>query len=236
MWHGGCNEEIYDATWKRNASLRRQPNQPNPMKTITQTLALAGAVFALAAGAYQANAQADAPQPPPGGGDNNQPGNRTSRQGRGNFDPEEFRKRMNERMKEQFGVTNDDEWKIISERIEKVMEARRGTGGGFGMFIGGGPGGPGGRGPGGPGGPGGGGDRGGDRGPGGDRGGGSPESDALRKAIESKASKEEMKAALAKFREARKANEEKLEKAQAELLEVLTVQQEAVAVMMGLVK
>jgi hypothetical protein len=197
------------------------------MKTFAHSLALAGAVLALTGGSPQVNAQADAPAPAPGG----QPGgDRGGRTQRGNFNPEEFRQRMNERLKEQFGVTNDDEWKIISERIEKVSEARRGMGGVFAMFGGGGPG----RGPGGPGGPGGsGGDRGGDRG---SRESGNPEADALRKAIESKASKEEIKAALAKFREARKTNEAKLEKAQEELLAVLTIQQEAVAVMMGLLK
>src|SRR6478609_1357730 len=50
---------------------------------------------------------------------------------------------MMERAREQLGVTNDDEWKIVSERLEKVMTARRdanaGAFGGFGR--GGGPGG-----------------------------------------------------------------------------------------------
>ena len=66
-----------------------------------------------------------------------------------NFDPAQMRQRALERMREQFGVEDDSEWKAISERLEKVMQARRELGGG------GGPGGmgfPGGRG--GPGGPG----------------------------------------------------------------------------------
>jgi len=46
---------------------------------------------------------------------------------------------MMERYKERLEVTNDDEWKIISDRIEKVMTAQRETRiGGFGF---GGPGG-----------------------------------------------------------------------------------------------
>jgi hypothetical protein len=142
-----------------------------------------------------------------------------------------MRQRMMERMKEQFGVTNDDEWKIISERIEKVTEARRGTmaGGGMGMF---GRGGGGGRGPGGPDGA-----QGGGQGRGGGRGFGgaaSPEADDLQKAIDANASPEEIKGKLAKLRESRKANEEKLKVAQKDLKEVLNTKQEAVAVLMGL--
>src|SRR5512135_160616 len=46
-------------------------------------------------------------------------------QGRGNFDPEQFRQRMMERYREQLGIKNDDEWKVIETRITKVMEAQR---------------------------------------------------------------------------------------------------------------
>jgi len=61
-----------------------------------------------------------------------------------------MRQRMLERMRDQFDVKDDAEWKAISQRIEKVMQARRSVGGGggpggFGMS--GGPGGPGGFGP-----------------------------------------------------------------------------------------
>src|SRR5439155_7178846 len=56
------------------------------------------------------------------------------RPGRGNFDPEQFRQRMMDRYREALEVKNDDEWKIVSTRIEKVMDARRDMGGpgGFG--------------------------------------------------------------------------------------------------------
>ena len=149
-------------------------------------------------------------------------------------DPEEIRQRMAERMREQFGVTDDAEWKIIEGKIQKVTEARRAVGGGGFAAMGG----FGGR----RGGPGGGGD--GERG---NRGGGegrrggfggdpSPEREELQKAIDSKASADEIKTKLAKVREARKANEAKLEAAQEDLKKVLSVRQEAVAVMMGLVK
>ncbi len=169
----------------------------------------------------------------------------------GNFDPQQMRQRMSDRMKEQFGVTEDSEWKVIFERINKVMEARRSAGsfGGFGGpgGFGGGmmprPGGPGGGGnsqdaggppQGGPGGPGGFG------GPGGGPGGppfmrqASPEVEALRKAIESKASNEDLKARIADVKAARAKGQAALAKAQEDLKQVLSVQQEAVATSMGL--
>ncbi len=158
----------------------------------------------------------------------------TQAQDRPRFDPEEMRARMSERMREQFQVKDDAEWKIIEGKIQKVTEARRAVGGGFGggMAFGG-------RGRGG-----GDGERG-DRGQGGQgRGGGggrfggeqNPEVAELQKAIEANASADEIKAKLAKVREARKVNEAKLEAAQDELKKVLSVRQEAVAVTMGLLK
>ena len=47
----------------------------------------------------------------------------------GNFDPQLMRQRMTERMRAQFDVKDDTEWKAISERIDKVMQARRALGG-----------------------------------------------------------------------------------------------------------
>jgi len=142
---------------------------------------------------------------------------------RRNFDPEQIRQRMLERYREQLEVKDDAEWKVIAEKIEKVSEARREMGGG--MF---------GRGRGGPGG-GGGGEQGGGRerarGLGGDAG---PEAEALQQAIDSKASADEIKAKLAKHRETRKAKQEKLDKAQNDLRQLLSVRQEAIAVLNGL--
>src|SRR2546427_650074 len=62
----------------------------------------------------------------------------------------------------------------------------------------------------------------------------SPEAEALQRAIDSKASNSELKAALTKFLEARKAKQADLEKAQADLRKVLSVRQEAAASLMGL--
>jgi hypothetical protein len=67
-------------------------------------------------------------------------------------------------------------------------------------------------------------------------GGRGPESQALRKAVEDKASAEVLKAKMAAVREARKANEAKLQQAQDDLKAVLTTQQEAVAMLLGLVR
>jgi hypothetical protein len=76
---------------------------------------------------------------------------------------------------------------------------------------------------------------------GGRRGGGfggepSAEQAALDKAIDSNASKDELKSAMAKVRTAKKDKEAKLTKAQDDLKKVLTVEQEAVALAMGLVQ
>jgi hypothetical protein len=136
-------------------------------------------------------------------------------------------------MKEQFGVKDDAEWKLIMERVDKVNEARREVGGGRGMFGMMGRGGPGGGGPGGPGGDAG--------GQGGGRRGGfggtpSPEAESLQKAIEANAPADEIKTKLAKYRASMKDKQAKLEKAQEDLRQVLSVKQEAQAVLIGLLK
>jgi hypothetical protein len=168
-------------------------------------------VAALLGGAANLTAQQDRPQG-------------QQRPDRPNFDPEQMRQRMMDNYKEALEVTSDDEWKVISERIQKVNEARMavGFGGmGRGMFGRGG--------------------RGGDnaaQGGGGRRGGffgqPSPELEALQKAIDAKASADELKATLAKYRAAQADKRAKLEKAQEELKQVLNARREAVCVTMGL--
>ena len=64
----------------------------------------------------------------------------------------------------------------------------------------------------------------------------SPEFEALRKAIESKAPAAELKAKLAQWREVRKQREADAEKAQTELRQLLSTRQEAIAVTLGLLK
>jgi Spy/CpxP family protein refolding chaperone len=152
--------------------------------------------------------------------DNKGGGGRGGRGGGGNFDPAQ---RM-DRYKEQLEIKDDTEWKAVQPLIQKVMDTQRAVvadrmRGMFSRF------------------------RGGDnnnsgdqkgRGRGGFGGDPSPESEALQKAIEGKAPNSEIKAALAKYLEARKAKEADLEKAQAELRKVLTVRQEAIASLNGL--
>ncbi len=144
---------------------------------------------------------------------------------RGNFDPAQMQQRMMERYREQLEIKSDDEWKAVEPMITKVNEARREVGmGGMGRAMMGRPGGQG--------------------GPGGDnqaqgarRGFGgepSPELEALQKAIESNAPAAEIKTALAKYRDARKAKEANLAAAQENLKKVLTAKQEGQAVLMGL--
>lgn len=158
----------------------------------------------------------------------------------GNFDPAQMRQRMMDRMREQMAVTDDAEWKAISDRIAKVMDARRALGGmggpGGGMGFGGPPGmrerpagGPGA-------GPGQVREGGGPQGPGGFMREASPELDALRKAVQAQAPNAEIKAKLAELRAARAKKEADLASAQDELKQVLSVRQEAVAVTLGLLK
>jgi hypothetical protein len=61
-----------------------------------------------------------------------------------------------------------------------------------------------------------------------------PELEALNNAIDSNVPTEQLKAAMDKYRAARKAKEAALEKAQQDLKSILTVKQEAVAVSLGL--
>ncbi len=181
------------------------------MKKLNQLLLAAGVAVLLSAGASSVSAQG---------------------RGGGGFDPEQMKQRMLEFYKTQLEVTNDDEWKVISERIEAVTTAQRDAraGGGMGGAFGG---------------------RGGGRGAGGGGAGGGDTAnqqrnpfagepnqavDDLKKAIEEKASAEDIKAKLAKARTAIKEREDKVTKAQAKLKEVLSVRQEAIAVTMGLLK
>ncbi len=137
-----------------------------------------------------------------------------------NMDPAQRQQFFMDRIKERLEVTDDAEWKAMQPLVQKVIEARMASGpmGGPGMMMMGRP-------------------RGGD---GGDQGGRrfgpapSAEGEALQRAIDGKASNSELKAAIAKYQESRKAKQAELEKAQAELRKVLSVRQEAIATANGL--
>jgi len=220
LWHSTCNS-LDEA--RRGAprvpvpeqlKTKTEEQQENGMKRLNMWLAV-GSLAGLLCVGTQANAQ--------------------DRGGRGNFDPAQFRERMMEDLRDRLEVKDDTEWKALEPLIGKVMDARMAT------FRGG-------MGPGGMGRMGrrnGGNDNNnaGGGGGGGNGGGGrrnffnqepSPEAEALQRAIDGKASKEEMKAALAKYVEARKQKQADLEKAQADLRGVLTLRQEAIATMAGL--
>jgi hypothetical protein len=133
---------------------------------------------------------------------------------RGNFDPAQMRERMMTRLKEQLGA-NDEEWKVLAPKVEKVMTAQTNSrgGGGFG-------GGRGGRGGGG----------------GGDNAPQTPVAKAsaeLRAALEANAPAEEIAKKLAAYRDARNKAREELAAAQKELKELLTAKQEAQLVVSG---
>jgi uncharacterized protein YdeI (BOF family) len=181
------------------------------MKRIKQTLLIAALTcLALSSTRAQDNNSSDS-------NNNNNAGRR-----RGGFggDPAQFQQQMMERTRERLEVKDDAEWKALEPLVQKVMDVRRDmfsmAARGFGRTRGGG-------------------DNAGDNN---NRRGGfgtpSPELDALEKAIEAKATKAELTAAIAKVDEARKAKQAELEKAQANLRKVLTTRQEAIATASGL--
>src|SRR6266542_6067400 len=139
------------------------------MKTFNQLSVVACAAFVMVLSAIPAAAQ-------------------QGQGGRGNF--EEFRQRRMTEYRERLEIKGDDEWKAIQPLIEKVSDARMAVavGGGFGFGRGGG----GRRGGGNNDAQGNGNNQGGRRGfPGAEP---SPEAEELQKAIDSNASKDELKA------------------------------------------
>src|SRR5262249_47443661 len=102
------------------------------MKTLNQLMGAAAIALTLSLGAgNNAVAQDQQPQRQGGGGGGQGGGPR------GNFDPEQMRQRMMERMREQLDVKDDGEWKLIEGRLSKVMDAQRDArGGGMGMMFG----------------------------------------------------------------------------------------------------
>ena len=166
-----------------------------------RTSLFAGLIVAVALWAAPAFGQAN-----PGGG------------GRGNR--QQFRQQMEERLKQELGVT-DDEWKVLQPKVEKVQELQRATFAGRGAFFRRGRGGP---------------DRSADP--------SQPppsaveqKADALQKVLDNKDAKpEEIKAALTAYRESRAQARADLTKAQDELRDLLTARQESVLVMAGMLE
>jgi Spy/CpxP family protein refolding chaperone len=139
---------------------------------------------------------------------------------RGNFDPAQMRERYMNSIKEQLKA-DDDEWKVLSPKIEKLMTAQRDTRnvGGFGRRPGGGGGGGGGN---------------------ADNQPQTPVAKAsaeLRTVLENKdTAPEDIAKKLAALREARDKARADLAAVQKELKDVLTQRQEAVLVTMGMLE
>jgi hypothetical protein len=148
------------------------------------------------------------------------------RRGGGNFDPAQFQQRMMDNTRERLGFTNDTDWNAVQPLVQKLMDARRDVGfPGRGMGMG----------------------RGGRRGDGSglnfDQGGRrgffgqpSPEAETLQKAIDANAPATQIKTALDKYRASQKDKPAKLQQAQDNLRKVLSVKQEAEAVLLGLLQ
>jgi hypothetical protein len=201
------------------------------MKMTSRRLSLLASCLALSLSAQTESAPPPPPDLPVAAPDTANDGNaRQQRQRRNaggnmpNFNPAEMQARIMENLRERFEVKDDAEWAVISERLTAVMELRRSeAAGAFGALAlgfmnraalaGGG-------------------------GNGNNRitamMGGSPEQDALRSALADNLPEAEITARLAKLREARKQHEAKLSEARENLRAVLTVRQEALAVMLGL--
>lgn len=136
-------------------------------------------------------------------------------QNRGNFDPAQFRERRLTQIKEQLGAT-DEEWKVLSPKIEKVMTAQ------FAGFGGG---------------------RGGRGGNGGGNADNQPQTPVAKASADLRATlankdapADEIKAKLAALRDAREKVKADLQASQKELKEILTQRQEAVLVTNGMLE
>jgi hypothetical protein len=143
-----------------------------------------------------------------------------------NMDPQQMQdaiqQRVDESLREQMGVTNDADWSLIEEKINAVTKARAVVmaDSGIGRMMGMG------------------GMRGGRLGGGGGFqamfGQPSPESQALQQSVDSDAPAAQIRDLLTKFRAAHKEKQAALVKAQDDLRSVLTIRQEGIALLRGL--
>lgn len=156
-------------------------------------------------------------------------------QGRGNFDPAQFKQQRMDGYRDALEIKDDAEWNAIEPKISKVYDAgrdvmasvmrgmrpargNRGGGGGNGD------------------------DNGGQRqrqrggGPGGFPGTPSPAAEALQKAVDDKAPSAEIKTKLKAVQDETKDRQAKLIAAQEDLRSVLTPRQEAIATLQGLLQ
>jgi hypothetical protein len=193
---------------------KKQPTKGSPMKLNRMiTLCAIAAALALSLGNLLAQDDGGGPGGPggggPGGGGFGGPGGMGG-PGGGNFDPAQMQQMMMQRVQEQLGITNDTDWSAIQPLVQKVMDAQRAARGNMGRMFG-------------RGGPGGFGQQQSD-----------PAADALQQALDSSALTDQIKNLLAKYQASQKAKQATLAAAQNDLRKVLSVQQEALATLMGL--
>jgi hypothetical protein len=139
----------------------------------------------------------------------------------GGFDPSQMLPLFMEMIRPHLEVANDDEWNVIEPRLEKAVKLKieviasglDGLGDMFGQFGGGG---------------------GGMTALGGLLGEPDPSVGALKTALDSKAPAAEVKADMAKVRDARQQKRAALAKAQQDLKDILSVRQEATLLRVGL--
>ena len=201
-----ASEVLYPGSHLEMNMISSSKSAASPAGRVRRGLVLALVSFVSVFG-FSHGLRAQNPAPPAGGPPANSPdaGGDDRAARRANRTPEA----MLARLRTALGVTDDGEWSVIVARLTPVMDLQRSAGGG--------------------------GFRGGFGGFGGGRGGANnPELEALRNAITDNMPDAEIKARLERLREVRKENAAKLEQARADLLAVLTIKQEAVAVMMGL--
>jgi len=179
---------------------------------LNRVIAICGMAGVLCLGAGNLWAQGSNSTP----SDNNNGGqDQGGRRQRGNFDPAQFQQMFMDNVKSRLNFTNDTDWAAVQPLVQKVMDARREVGfGGFGRF-------------------------------GGRNGGGdnarrnafnqpNPDAEALQKALDDNVPTAQVKAMLEKYRASRKDKQTKLEQAQDDLRKVLSLRQEAQAVLLGL--
>lgn len=118
-------------------------------------------------------------------------------------------RRIENSLREQLGVTNDDEWTVIEQKIAAVLKARTALMAYGGGAMGGSDG---------------------NRGFPGASGHRSPEAQELKRAVDSDAAAEQIRSGLDKYRTGRKEKQAALVKAQDELRALLSFRQEAIAV------
>ena len=168
------------------------------MKTMLRNVAIFGFVVALLNCAAYAQQQDPTTRP------------------RRNFDPGQFQKMIEDRLKERLGAT-DEEWTAIQPRLEHVLtlqrEAMMGGGMGMGMLFG--------------------------RGPGGFQNQGEPSpvvkaAQDLQAAVDSNGGANEISAKMTAYREAQAKARNDLAEARKSLKELLTNKQEAVLLMTGI--